>query len=387
MIALLVFVVVIVASIMIHEAGHFFTARWFGMKAERFFFGFGPTLWSTRRGDTEYGVKAIPAGGFVKIAGMNRYEEIAPGDIDRAFFSKPAWQRAIVLVAGSCTHFVVAAVLLFGVMAVYELPRLEDGAPVTSNEITHVEPDSPAAAAGLRPGDRVVAVDDTTVESFDQVRELVAARPEQEVSVTFVRGSETRTIPVTLAVRTVEGERVGFIGLASGLVSLERRSVAEAFTGVWVGEYSLPSQTARSLVGIAQVFRPDSIAAWLQQADGETPRTTDGPVSLIGAGQVATALGRVGAFSSVLLLLAQLQIVIGTLNLLPLPPFDGGHLAVLGVESAVNAVRRARGIAGDWQVDPASLMPLTLAVLLILGLFALTAFYVDIVNPASELIQ
>jgi membrane-associated protease RseP (regulator of RpoE activity) len=139
--------------------------------------------------------------------------------------------------------------------------------------------------------------------------------------------------------------------------------------------------------GIAQVFTPDSIAAWLQQADGDTPRTTDGPVSLIGAGQVAAALGRAGAFSSVLLLLVQLEIVIGTLNLLPLPPFDGGHLAVLGVESVVNAVRRARGMTADWQVDPASLMPLTLAVLLILGLFALTAFYVDIVNPASELIQ
>jgi membrane-associated protease RseP (regulator of RpoE activity) len=387
MIALLVFLVVIVASILVHEAGHFFTARWFGMKAERFFFGFGPTLWSTRRGDTEYGIKALPAGAFVKIAGMNRYEAIAPEDKDRAFFSKPAWQRAIVLAAGSLTHFVVAAVLLFTVMVIYELPRLENGVPVTSNRITHVEPDSPASAAGLRPGDRVVAVNDTPVESFDQVREIVAARPEQQVSVTFVRGTETRTIPVTLAARSVDGERVGFIGLASELMSLERRSAAEAFAGVWVGEYSLPSQTARSLAGIGQAFTPDSIAAWLQQTDGDAPRTTDGPVSLIGAAQVATALARVGAFSSVLLLLAQLQIVIGTLNLLPLPPFDGGHLAVLAVESVVNAVRRARGRADDWQIDPASLMPLTLAVLLILGLFALTAFYVDIVNPASELIQ
>ena len=387
MIALMVFVVVIVMSIVIHEAGHFLPARWFGMKVDRFFIGFGPTLWSTRRGETEYGVKAIPAGAFVKIAGMNRYEDMDPADTDRAFFSKPAWQRAIVLVAGSFTHFVLAALLLFGVMAFYPLPRLEDGVPVTSNEVTHVEPDSPAAAAGLRPGDRIVAVDDTEVASFDEVRDVVTARPEEQVTVTFERGSGTRTIPVRLAARTVDGERVGFIGLASGLLSLERRSVGEAFAGVWTGEYSLPAQTARSLAGIAQVFQPDSIAAWLQQADGDTPRTTDGPVSLIGAGQVATALGRAGAFSSVLLLLAQLQIVIGALNLLPLPPFDGGHLAVLGVESAVNAVRRARGRTGDWQVDPATLMPLTLAVLLILGLFALTAFYVDIVNPASELIQ
>jgi membrane-associated protease RseP (regulator of RpoE activity) len=387
MTALLVFLVVIVGSIMLHEAGHFATARWFSMKAERFFFGFGPTLWSVRRGETEYGIKAIPAGGFVKIAGMNRYEEVAPGERDRAFFSKPAWQRTIVLIAGSFTHFVLAAVLLFVVLAFYELPRLENGEPVTSNEVTDVEPNSPASAAGLRAGDRVVAVDGTAVDSFEDVRGLVAARPGQEITITYERGSETRTIPVTLAERAVEGETVGFIGVASASIVMERHSLSEAFTGVWVGEYSLPAQTARSLEGIGQVFTPDSISAWLQQADGETPRTTDGPVSLIGAGQVALGLGRLGAFASVFLLLAQLQIVIGTLNMLPLPPFDGGHLAVLGVESVVNAVRRARGAAGDWQVDPASLMPLTLAVMLILGLFALTAFYVDIVNPASELIQ
>jgi membrane-associated protease RseP (regulator of RpoE activity) len=387
MTALLVFLVVIVGSIMIHEAGHFVTARWFGMKAERFFFGFGPTLWSVRRGETEYGVKALPAGGFVKIAGMNRYEEVPAGERDRAFFSKPAWQRTIVLVAGSFTHFVLAALLLFTVLAFYELPRLENGQPVTSNEITHVEPNSPAASAGLRAGDRVTAVDGTAVDSFDDVRALVSTRPEQQVTITYQRGSETRTVRVTLAERTVEGERVGFIGVASANLALERRSLPEAFAGVWVGEYSLPAQTARSLEGIGQVFRPESISAWLQQADGQTPRTTDGPVSLIGAGQVAWGLGRAGAFASVFLLLAQLQIVIGTLNMLPLPPFDGGHLAVLGIESAVNAVRRARGITGDWQVDPASLMPLTAAVMLILGLFALTAFYVDIVNPASNLIQ
>jgi membrane-associated protease RseP (regulator of RpoE activity) len=387
MIALLVFVVVIVVSILIHEAGHYFPARWFGMKVDRFFFGFGPTLWATRRGETEYGVKAIPAGAFVKIAGMNRYEEIPPGDRDRAFFSKPAWQRAIVLVAGSFTHFVLAAIILFGVMAFYALPRLEEGVAVESTEIGHVEPGSPADAAGLQAGDHVVAVGETAIDSFGEVRELVAARPGEQISMTFERGTQTRTVPVTLDARTVDGGRVGFIGLAPARLVLERRRPLEAFTGVWVGEYSLPAQTARAMSGIAQVFTPDSIAAWLQQADGDTPRTTDGPVSLIGAGQVAAALGRAGAFASVLLLLAQLQIVIGTLNLLPLPPFDGGHLAVLGVESVVNAVRRARGLTGDWQVDPASLMPLTLAVLLILGLFALTAFYVDIVNPASELIQ
>jgi membrane-associated protease RseP (regulator of RpoE activity) len=387
MIALVLFLVVIVGSIMIHEAGHFVTARWFGMRAERFFFGFGPTLWSVQRGETEYGVKLLPLGGFVKIAGMNRYEEMPEGDEDRAFYAKPAWQRAIVLVAGVFTHFVLAAILLFSVQAFFELPRIVDGEPVTSTEISEVVEGSPAAEVGLRPGDRVIAVDGREVSSFDEVRDIVAARPNEQVDLTFARGSQQRSVRVTLGENTVEGEQVGFIGVAASNLVLEQRSVGEAFAGVWAGEYSLPSQTAMTLSGIAQVFTPDSISAWLQQTDADTPRTTDGPISLIGAGQVAAAMGRMGAFSSLLLMLASLQIVIGALNLLPLPPFDGGHLAVVAIESVVNAVRRALGRTGDWQVDPAALMPLTLAVLLIMGLFALTAFYVDIVNPASNLIQ
>jgi membrane-associated protease RseP (regulator of RpoE activity) len=385
--ALAIFLLVIVGSIMVHEAGHFFTARWFGMKAERFFFGFGPTLWSIRRGETEYGVKGIPAGGFVKIAGMNRYEDLDPADEPRAFYNKPAWQRAIVLLAGSFTHFVLAAVLLFVAMGFFELPRLEDGVPVGSTEVTQVVPDSPAAAAGLREGDQIVALDGVEVETFEQMRDTVAARPGAQVDLTYERDGATVTTPVTLDARRDDGREVGFMGVGSNRVAFQEWTVTEAFTGVWVGEYSVPAQTRNAVVGIAQVFRPDSLASWLAQADGETPRTADGPVSLIGAGQAATALASIGAFSSVILLLAQLQIIIGALNLLPLPPFDGGHLAVLLVESAVNAVRRRRGMAADWQVEPSTLMPLTLAVLLLFGLFALTAIYVDIVNPISNLIQ
>lgn len=385
MVAVVVFVVVIVASIMIHEAGHFATARWFGMKAERFFFGFGPTLWSVRRGETEYGVKAIPAGGFVKIAGMNRYEQIAEGDRPRAFFSKPAWQRAIVLAAGSVTHYVIAAVLLFVAMAAFPLPRLENGQLAMTNEIVEIEPGSPAEQAGLRTGDRIVAVDGTPTDDFTAVRNAVGPRAEQLTRLDVQRDGQTRTVEVQLGVSDDDGQRRGFLGVYPEMY--QRWSPGEAFAGVWVGEYSLPTQVARSLAGIVQIFRPDSIAAWLQQADRDMPRTADGPVSLIGAGQAAAALSNIGQFSSVIVLLAQLQIVIGTLNLLPLPPFDGGHLAVLGVESVVNAVRRRRGATNEWQVDPASLMPLTLAVLLLFGLFALTALYIDTVNPISNLIQ
>src|ERR1700742_2243688 len=103
---------------MLHEAGHFATAKHYGMKASRFFVGFGPTIWSFRRGETEYGVKAIPAGGFVKIEGMTALEELAPEDEDRAFYKQPAGKRTVVLVAGSVVHFVIAIVLVFGILAI-----------------------------------------------------------------------------------------------------------------------------------------------------------------------------------------------------------------------------------------------------------------------------
>src|SRR5437899_12954379 len=113
----LFFVLALLLSVMLHEAGHFLTARGFGMKASRFFVGFGPTLWSTRRGETEYGVKAIPAGGFVKIIGMTPLEDVEPGDEDRVFYKQPPGRRVVVLAAGSVTHLLIAFFLLFGVIA------------------------------------------------------------------------------------------------------------------------------------------------------------------------------------------------------------------------------------------------------------------------------
>ena len=129
------FIVALLVSVTLHEAGHFLTARHFGMKASRFFVGFGPTLWSFRRGETEYGIKAIPAGGFVKIEGMTPLEEVEPGDEDRAFWRFPARQRAVVLSAGSFMHFVIALVLVYAVIAT--AGRYENDAPVVG-KVSHV---------------------------------------------------------------------------------------------------------------------------------------------------------------------------------------------------------------------------------------------------------
>ena len=172
-IGVIAFVVALLLSVMLHEAGHFATAKSFGMKASRFFVGFGPTLWSTRRGETEYGIKAIPAGGFVKIEGMTALEELEPGDEDRAFYKQPALQRTVVLAAGSMVHFILAIGILFAVIAstgadpVHVRPStkiaaVEKCVPRNPNATACASTDPAAPALGvLRAGDRVVAVNGT----------------------------------------------------------------------------------------------------------------------------------------------------------------------------------------------------------------------------------
>ena len=122
-VGIVAFVVALLVSVMLHEAGHFLTARRYGMKATHFFVGFGPTLWSTTRGETEYGVKAIPAGGFVKIVGMTPLEEMAPGDEDRAFYKQPPGRKTVVLAAGSTVHFIIAVVMVLGTVAAFGVQR------------------------------------------------------------------------------------------------------------------------------------------------------------------------------------------------------------------------------------------------------------------------
>ena len=383
----LIFVLAIGFAIMLHEAGHFLTARMFGMKASEFFIGFGPRIWSFRRGETEYGIKAIPAGGYVRIVGMNSHDAVAPEDRPRAFFNQPAWQRFIVLVAGSVTHFVVAAVLLFVTLGFFSVPQLVDGEPVLSNEVGMVVDGAPADAAGLQTGDTVLAIDGVRTPSFDAIVEQVAARPGETAEVTLQRDGQTLTREVEIAAENPAGESTGYLGVAASGLAFEEHSLGEAAAGVFVGEYSLPSLTVQSLTGIAGIFTPDSLSNWLSQADTSNERTTDGPISLVGAAQVGNELVRLGAVSSVLLLLAQLNIVLGALNMLPLPPLDGGHVAILAIEKTVNTVRGWRGRATDWELDPSVVTPVALAVILFLGLFGITALYIDIVNPASQLLQ
>lgn len=374
-----IFIVSLIVVIMIHEFGHFITAKAFGMRAEKFFLGFGPTLWSVQKGETEYGVKLIPAGGFVKISGMSSYEETEPGAEGRRFFEKPAWQRLIVLVAGSVTHFIVAVVLLFAALVFV-------GLTVGSNEVAAVSEDSPAAAGGLEEGDVIVAVDGAATPDFDAVREAVQARGGQTVPIVVERGSATEELEVTIAERTVEGETQGFLGVGPEGVT-RRLGVGEALKATVVGDFSVVQLTSLTVQGLAQAFSPEGIAGWIGALDADEPRTAEGPMSVVGVGQAISAFGASGDFFAVIIILAQLNIVLGLLNMLPLPPLDGGHVALLAVEEGVNGARRLRGKAPTWRIDPAVVTPIALAVILLFTALTVTVVYMDIVNPATDLLQ
>lgn len=386
--AITLFFVVLVGSIVLHEAGHFWTARRFGMKAERFFIGFGPTLWSTQRGETEVGVKAIPAGGFVKIAGMSRADPVDPADEPRAFYNQPPWQRAIVLVAGVATHFVLAAVLIWGGLTFAELPRFDGAAPVVTTAVGSVEEGTAAQAAGVEVGDELLLVGGVDATEPQAAVDAIAARAGETIDVVVLRDGAEVTLAATLPATDPDGEPRGFLGVGLiGLPQFVSYGPLEALAATFVGDASIFAQTEAFIRGLGQALSPASLGAWLQQADGQTPRSDAGPISVVGIGQAVGALGQAEAWTGVLLLMIQIQIVIGFLNILPLPPFDGGHLAQLGIESSVNRVRAGFGRSPDWELSPTVLTPLALAVLALVIGFAATAIYIDIVNPVSQLFE
>jgi len=359
------FFVALLAVILIHEAAHFGMAKRFGVKVEEFFVGFGPRIWSFRRGETEYGLKAIPAGGYVKIAGMNPYQEVAPEDVHRTYGAKPIWQRALVVFAGPATHFVLAFAffaLWLGVIGEPRIPVIDQIAPKLNGVV------SPAAAAGLRPGDRVVGVgplENPSGEGFvqytrDHVGEMIAVRIE--------RGDRVFTVRLTPVMSEIDHVRVGRIGV---ILSLARDRAGPIGSIVGSGKL-VGSAVAGTLESLGRVFGPEGIGRIYQLLFTNAPREASDVASVVGIGRVVGQTAAAGNFGDVLYLFGLVNVFIGLLNLLPLPPFDGGHLAVLAIE-------KIRGRT----VDMRKLVPISAAVAAFLILFTLSIVYIDIIKPPN----
>ena len=401
------FVLALLVSVTLHEAGHFLTARRYGMKATQFFCGFGPTLWSFRRGETEYGVKAIPAGGFVKIVGMTQLEEVDPADEPRAFWRQPARQRAVVLAAGSTVHFILAALLvLFSSLTIGTFAERAPGIGAVSacvpTSVAAVEaaargtgPECPAGsavpgpaqAAGLRAGDVVVSVDGRPTTEVDDFLEQVRGRAGQPVPLVVERDGVRQTLtltPVPAERRTLDpddGDAVETVG-AIGVVPRPRLTT-ERLGPVEALQHS-GTVAVQMLEGIQRTVTEKLPTITQVYSEDRDPR---GFIGVVGAGRISgevLASEETLGFKALqfLLLVAGLNLFVGLFNLLPLLPLDGGHLAVLVFEQVRDKLKRMRGYTGELlRVDLTRLLPMTYAVVVLFAGFTVWLLGADIVNP------
>jgi membrane-associated protease RseP (regulator of RpoE activity) len=391
LLGVVLFILALTLAIFFHEGGHFLTAKWFGMRVERFFLGFGPTIWSFRRGETEYGLKAIPAGGFCKISGMSPYEHdhnlleserrkpgeepIEPAPPERQFRNKPAWQRAIVLAAGSFTHFMIALLLIY-------LLLVAIGQPIgpTTNEIEQVVARgeggvaAPAGPAGLRAGDRIVEVDRKPVTNFTDLQNALKGTAGRAVPIVYERdGQRVRTTITPATIRAANGETRAFLGVQPTRDVVRMNPIAavpESGKLLWrVGAASVGG-LGSIFTGLADRFQP---AEPVPAGGGGTATDSGSPVGIIGIGRLAGQAVAADQWIFFILLLIQFNVFVGIVNLLPIPPMDGGYLGFLAWEKVTGRTVDLRRVA------PVAFTIVVLLVFLTVGLV-----YLDITNPISN---
>ena len=388
-----IFLVALLFSVMLHETGHFVMAKKFGMKVTRYFVGFGPTLWSTRRGETEYGIKALPFGGFVKIIGMHSLDDVDdPADEPRSFRRQPAWQRIVVLCAGSFMHFALAFLLIFGLALgigienqnTTQLGTISKCVAANTTQLnngtcTASDQASPAKLAGLRLGDQVTAFNGKPVSNWTQLGDAIRKAPAGSTAdITVKRDGKTLTLHATLA--TVSGRSGAYLGIAPAVVfQLVNPVRAAQYAGSAFGQVLAGSAKA---VGAL----PGALPKLFSKDRGSTAA---GQVSsVVGAAEatgtaVAANVGWRFKVSFVLLLIASLNIFVGAFNMLPLLPLDGGHVAVVVWERIRAWFARLRGRPDPGLVDMTKLLPVSFSIFMVLMFFGIALVLADIVNPVN----
>ncbi len=376
------FLFAMAATVMLHEAGHFVVAKRSGMKCTEFFFGFGPRLWSIRKGETEYGIKAIPFGGYVKIIGMSNLErDIDPADEPRTYRQQSYPKRMAVALAGIATHFLMAfllLVLLFSVIGVpnYNKPTLTIG--TISRLGTGA---SPAQTAGFHVGDKVVSIDGQRIATWEDVPPLIQGSAGKPVSFVVERDGRQVHLTATPATLTSGNESRGFVGIGPK-ATVERTNplaaVPRATSQIW-------HLSTSSVAALGSIFTPGSLknyAGELTNSKSSSSPSADDQrfISVVGVARIAGQAAESGLFN-VVFLLVLLNIFIGVFNLVPLLPLDGGHVAIATYE-------RIRSRAGRrYQADVGKMMPVAAAMIAILVLIGVTSIYLDIVRPMANPFQ
>ncbi len=427
----LLFAVGVAVSIGLHEMGHLIPGKLFNVKVTQFFVGFGRTLWSRRRGETEYGLKAIPLGGYCKLVGMvppnpgdspdqvrtrntgmfaqlvsdaraAEYEHVGPHDHGRLFYDKPWWQRVIIMGSGVAINLVIAFLLFATVFMGYGVYQATTTVRAVSECVIAVtaenvdkpprdcakgDPEAPAKQAGFRPGDRFVSINGTPIRDWDQAQREIRANGDRTATVVVERDGQEVTLRPTTTVTTqnIDPENrtriteVGFLGVVP-TQERERQGVGYVVSTMADGTW----QTLKTIAALPQKVYHVALAAV-----GVEERDPTGPMSVVGAGRVAGEMAsehRIPAwdrFFSVITLLAGLNLFLGLINLVPLPPFDGGGIATTLYEAVRRRIARWRGRPDPGGVDSAKLLPVTYVMAVLILVMSVILIYADIVAPVS----
>ncbi|MEV0765861.1 M50 family metallopeptidase [Nocardia sp. NPDC050435] len=384
----------ITISVALHECGHMWAAQATGMKVRRYFVGFGPKVFSFRRGETEYGLKALPLGGFCDIAGMTALDDLAPEDLDRAMYRQATWKRLLVMSGGIAMNFLLGFLLIVVLAIGWGLPRF-DQPPETAlgsmGCVATMNPDlslqectgaGPAQQAGLQRGDVVEAVNGVPVTTWKQFQEETQKQT-GPFTYTVERDGQTLTIPVTPQ-RTVRYAKEGEPGKEVSAVGVGRDFYEPVQYGVLAAIPASASFTGDMFVRTFQSLMqmPQKVTAlWEAVTGGE--RDPEAPVSVYGASRIGGETAERGLWSVFILMLASLNFFLGAFNILPLLPLDGGHIAVVLYEKIRNTLRGWKGLAPGAPVDYLKLLPLTYVAVVIGGAYMLLTLAADIVNPVK----
>jgi membrane-associated protease RseP (regulator of RpoE activity) len=441
----LIFVVAILASIGLHELGHMIPAKMFGGKVTQYFIGFGPTVWSTRRGETEYGVKAIPLGGYVKIVGMlppgaeeldedrehpvydadgNRvvrlrksntgmftqlisdaraaeWEHISPGDEDRLFYRMPWWRKVVVMAGGPSVNILIAFFIFWGVFATYGQQTLEvdAGQPVLDEvsecvipydeegrDCTASDPKAPANEAGLRPGDVITSFNGVAVTDWDQLRALIRANDDGTAVIGYERDGEQLTGTTSTTVEARPTSQTDQTLRQVGFLGVTPTTHVEVVTGGPVFTLQqMGDMTVQTVEALATL--PVKVYGVGRAIVGLEERDPEGPVSIVGGGRLAGETAAHEEFPVqekavfLLMLIAGFNFFIGMFNFIPLLPLDGGHIAGALWEAVRRGVARLRGRPDPGYVDVAKLLPIAYVVASAILVMGVVLIVGDLVVP------
>ncbi|WP_344050325.1 site-2 protease family protein [Streptomyces thermoalcalitolerans] len=421
---IVVFVVGLLVSIAWHELGHLSTAKFFGIRVPQYMVGFGPTLWSRRKGETEYGIKAIPLGGYIRMIGMfppgddgritarstspwrgmiedaraAAFEELEPGDEKRLFYTRAPWKRIIVMFAGPFMNLVLAFVLFLVVLMGFGISQQTTTVSSVSQCVIaqsenrdtcrKTDPLSPAAAAGLKAGDTIVSFNGVRTDNWDQLSDLIRANPGKKVPIVVERDGRDVTLHAKIATnqvakkdsrgQIVPGEYVeaGFLGFsaANGIV---RQDFGQSLT--WMGDRL--GEAAHSIASL-----PAKVPALWNAAFDGAPRQPDSPMGVVGAARVGGEIFTLDIpptqqLAMALMLVAGFNLSLFLFNMLPLLPLDGGHIAGALWESLRRHLARLLRRPDPGPFDVAKLMPVAYVVAGVFICFTLLVLIADVVNP------